>query len=125
MNCLLDTHAFLWMMGEPERLSPKAREVIRNPDHIVYVSAVTAVEIAIKRSLGKLTAPASLAGEIARRDLLELPFQYVHGERMQDLPPHHADPFDRMLVAQALHEDLTLITHDRKFAPYRTKILWT
>jgi len=125
MNCLLDTHVFLWMIGDPERLSPEAREVIRNPEHIVRVSAVSAVEIAIKRSLGKLTAPAGLAREIGRRGLLELPFQYVHGERMQDLPPHHQDPFDRMLVAQALHENLTLITHDRKFAPYRAKILWT
>ena len=125
MNYLLDTHVFLWMLSEPGRLTPPATSAIQNPNHSVFVSAVTAVEIAIKRSLGKLSAPDHLIREISRRGLLELPLKYAHGERMNNLPPHHQDPFDRMLVAQALHENLTLITHDRKLEPYGAKILWT
>ncbi len=125
MNYLLDTHVFLWMLSEPARISSSAVKAIRQPDHTVFVSAVTAVEIAIKRSLGKLTAPEQLANEIAQRGLLELPLKYAHGERMQQIPLHHQDTFDRMLVAQALHENLTLITHDRKLEPYGAKILWT
>lgn len=125
MNYLLDTHVFLWMLSEPSRLTPTATSAIQNPNHSVFVSAVTAVEIAIKRSLGKLSTPDHLICEISRRGLLELSLKYAHGECMNNLPPHHHDPFDRMLVAQALHENLTLITHDRKLEPYGAKILWT
>lgn len=124
MNYLLDTHVFLWMLSDPGRLSPRSQAAIQNPDHSVFVSAVTAVEIAIKRSLGKLIAPDQLFEEIPRRGLLELPLRYAHGERMQSLPPHHQDPFDRMLIAQAMHEQLTLITHDRKFEPYAAAFFW-
>lgn len=125
MNCLLDTHVFLWMLADPGRLSPSARHAIQHPDHTVFVSAVTAVEIAVKRALGKLEAPGHLTQEITARGLVELPLQYAHGEALRDLPYHHQDPFDRMLIAQARHEQLTLITHDRKFEPYGLPILWT
>lgn len=125
MNYLLDTHVFLWMLSDPNRLKSIVISTIENPHHVVYVSAISAVEIAIKRTLGKLSAPDHLASEIPRRGLLELPLKYAHGERMQKLAPHHQDPFDRMLIAQALHEKLILITHDRKLEPYGAKILWT
>ncbi len=125
MNYLLDTHVFLWMLSAPDRLNPEAVSVIRNPDRAVFVSAATAVEIAIKQALGKLEAPGNLGEEIGCRGLGELPLRYVHGERMRLLPGHHADPFDRMLLAQAVEEDLTIVTHDRKFEPYPVKILWT
>lgn len=125
MNYLLDTHVFLWMLGEPDRLSREAAAAIQNPGRMVFVSAVTGVEISIKRSLGKLQAPSSLLAEIASRDLRELPLRFAHGERLAALPPHHQDPFDRMLIAQAMEEKLTLITHDRKFEPYGVKVLWT
>lgn len=125
MNCLLDTHVFLWMLADPGRLSAPARQAIQNPNHTVFVSAVTSVEIAIKRALGKLEAPAHLGHHITSRGLIELPLHYAHGEALQDLPPHHQDPFDRMLIAQARHERLTLITHDRKFEAYDLPILWT
>jgi len=125
MNYLLDTHVFLWMLGEPSRLTAAAAQAICNPDHTVCVSAVTAVEISIKRTLGKLSAPDHLSAEIAARGLVELPLKYAHGEQMHQLPLHHQDPFDRMLVAQAIQEGLTLITHDRKLEPYGAKILWT
>ena len=125
MNYLLDTHVFLWMLSAPDSLSPKARAAIQNPDRAVYVSAVSAVEIAIKSAIGKLEAPPNLWNEVLRRGLLELPLRYSHGERMQTLPAHHADPFDRMLIAQAAQENLTIITHDQKFDAYPIKILWT
>jgi len=125
MNYLIDTHVFLWMLGEPKRLKPSVISIIENPDHVVYVSAISAVEIAIKRTLGKLVAPDHLAAEIPKRGLLELPLKYAHGEQMQKLELHHQDPFDRMLIAQAIHEKLILITHDRKLEPYDVKILWT
>jgi len=125
LNYLLDTHVFLWMLGEPGRLGAEAAAAIQNPNHTIYVSAVTGVEISIKRALGKLDAPAGLSAEIPARGLRELPLRYTHGERMSTLPFHHNDPFDRMLVAQAIEEQLTLITHDRKMEPYGAKILWT
>ncbi len=125
MNFLLDTHVFLWMLAEPSRLSSEATHAIQNPAHSVFVSAVSSVEIAIKTSLGKLKVSADLGEEISRRGLLELPLKFVHGQGMERLPSHHQDPFDRMLIAQAIHEDLTLITHDRKLEPYGTKIIWT
>lgn len=125
MNYLLDTHVFLWMLSAPDRLKPEAISVIKNPDRAVFVSAVTAVEIAFKQALGKLEAPGNLDKEIGHRGLGELPLRYVHGERMRLLPSHHADPFDRMLLAQAAEENLTIVTHDRNFEPYPVKILWT
>ncbi len=99
--------------------------MIRNPDRAVFVSAVSAVEIAIKTALHKLEAPENLLGEIGPRGLRELPLSYAHGERLRSLPTHHADPFDSMLLAQAMEEKLTVITHDRKFELYPVKILWT
>jgi len=125
MNYLLDTRVFLWMLSAPGRLGDKARAVIQNPDRAVYVSAVTAVEIAIKTATGKLHAPESLWSEIHGRGLRELPLRYVHGERLRSLPFHHSDPFDRMLIAQALEENLTIITHDKKLGAYQAKVLWT
>jgi len=125
MNYLLDTHVFLWMLSAPSRLSIKARTVIQNPDRAVYVSAVTAVEISIKVSIGKLEVPESLWSEIHARGLRELPLRYVHGERLKSLPAHHSDPFDRMLIAQAEVENLTIITHDKKFGSYQARVLWT
>lgn len=125
MNYLIDTHVFLWMLAEPSRLKSAVRKVIVDPRCAVHVSAVTAVEIAIKMSLGKLEAPDCLVQEIQSRGLLELPLRYQHGETMRTLPPHHADPFDRMLIAQAQNEGFTIITHDEKFRSYDVNILWT
>lgn len=125
MNYLLDTHVFLWMLSAPELIDKKVQAVIQNPDRSIYVSAVTAVEIAIKSSIGKLETPGNLREQIQGRGLRELPLRYSHGERLQTLPLHHADPFDRMLIAQAADENFTIITHDKKFEPYPVSILWT
>lgn len=124
MNLLLDTHVFLWMLSAPERLGEKVRRAITDPRHPVFLSAVSGVEISIKRALGKLEAPSNLAEEADRRGLIHLPLSFRHAEALDIIPPHHADPFDRMLLAQAITEGLTLVTHDRKFEPYPAKILW-
>lgn len=118
MNYLLDTHVFLWMLSAPQKLSREAVKVIEDPRQMVFVSAVSAVEISIKSSLGKLTVPAGLEREIGQRGLQELALTYRHGERLAELPGHHQDPFDRMLIAQALTEGLILVTRDEKMHLY-------
>jgi PIN domain nuclease of toxin-antitoxin system len=118
MNYLLDTHVFLWVLSNPDRLNGKAIKAIQDPRHTVFVSAVSAVEIAIKSSLGKLKVPGDLRSEIFARGLQEIPLQYQHGERLSRLPMHHADPFDRMLIAQAMDEGLIFVTHDQKIQLY-------
>jgi len=123
MNYLLDTHIFLWSLSAPERLSAKVTAAIQNPAHAVFISSVSSVEITIKQSLGRLTVPNNLEAEIETRGFQHLPLTYRHGERMRELPPHHQDPFDRMLLAQALEESLTLITHDKKMKQYPVKLL--
>jgi PIN domain nuclease of toxin-antitoxin system len=123
MNYLLDTHVFLWALSEPEKLSQKAIAVIQNPAHSVFVSAVSSVEITLKQSIGKLVVPTGLEAEIEVRGFQHLPFSYRHGERMRELPMHHQDPFDRMLLAQALEESLILVTHDKKMRLYPVKLL--
>lgn len=125
MNYLLDTHVFLWTVGDPKRLGKKAAAAIRDTNHAVFVSAVTSVEIAVKSALGKLEAPEDLEDEIGFRGFSHLPLQYRHGVGLRSLPLHHLDPFDRMLITQAMLEGLTIITHDRKFEAYPVEILWT
>ena len=125
MNYLLDTHIFLWSIGAPERLSREASDAIQDRRHAVFVSAVTAVEISIKSALGKLEVPSDLEAEFAIRGFSHLPLQYRHGVVMAGLPGHHQDPFDRMLIAQAMEEGLTVITHDKKFESYPISVLWT
>jgi len=125
MNYLLDTHVFLWSVGSAGRLSGEASKAIQERRHTIFVSAVTAVEISIKSALGKLEAPDDLEDELQIRGFSHLPLHYRHGAAMGSLPGHHQDPFDRMLIAQAIEEGLTIITHDRKFAQYPVGVLWT
>ncbi len=125
MNFLLDTHVFLWTLGDPDRLSEKAVAALRSRRNAVFVSAVTSVEIAIKAAIGKLEAPTDLDDEIAFRGFSHLPLRFQHGVGLRSLDQHHQDPFDRMLIVQALTEGLTMITHDRKFEKYPVDILWT
>jgi len=125
MNYLLDTHVFLWSIGASDRLSREAVEAICDPRHGVFVSAVTAVEIAIKSALGKLEAPADLEDEIVLRGFSHMPFRFDHGAALRTMPLHHQDPFDRMLIAQAMLEGLTIITHDQKIERYPVEVMWT
>lgn len=121
---LLDTHAFIWWRENSPRLSDDARRRISSAS-VVFVSVASAWEAAIKIGLGKLRLPESFeAGVIASR-FDRLPIAFRHAEAVARLPRHHNDPFDRMLIAQAMGEHLTLVTHDRRFAPYGIDIVWT
>ena len=122
-SVLLDTHAFLWWSSGDPRLGAEARQAILAAPS-VYVSIATAWEMAIKASIGKLRVdvPYRHAVRVNRFESLQITLDHV--ERVAALPRHHGDPFDRMLAAQTLHEGLTLVTHDRAFAPYALPLLW-
>ena len=122
MRLLLDTHVLLWWLVDDRRLGTQARALISNADNSVYVSAASAWEISIKRALGKLKAPSSLDGSVEEAGFEKLPIGFQHAERAGSLPPLHSDPFDRMLIAQALLEDLLLVTADKSFARYGVKV---
>jgi PIN domain nuclease of toxin-antitoxin system len=121
---LLDTQALLWWLTDDSLLSAAAREAIADPDNQPLVSAASVWEIAIKRSLGKLTAPDHLPDDIAAEGFEWLPISADHAWRVRELPLHHRDPFDRLLVAQALGEGLPIITTDPSFAPYGVEVRW-
>ena len=118
MTLLLDTHVLLWWLAEDDRLTPTMREAIADPATPVVVSAASAWEMAIKAGLGKLTIPGDLAGELERQGFDELPVTVQDGVAAGALPRHHADPFDRMLIAQAARRRFVLVTADRRFAGY-------
>jgi len=123
VNLLLDTHALLWWLADDAGLSRAARASIGDPNHIVYVSAVTAWEISIKRALGKLDAPSDLAAAVSASGFQELPITIAHAMAAGQLPNMHSDPFDRMLVAQAMLENLTLVTRDERIASYQIPMI--
>ena len=123
MRFLLDTSALLLALSEPERLSSDARAAVEDPASTVLVSAASVWEIAIKRSLGKLEAPESIVGAVLDAGFETLDIAPGLAERAGNLPPHHRDPFDRMLVAQALAEGCTLLTRDDALAAYEAPIL--
>jgi PIN domain nuclease of toxin-antitoxin system len=120
---LLDTHIFLWWRGEPGRLPSEAIRTIGQAD-LVFVSAVSAWEAAIKAALGRLELPDTVEAGVEASGFEKLLISFLHAERAAALPLHHRDPFDRMLIAQAQTEDLTLVTHDRLLSPYHVQILW-
>ena len=112
MTLLLDTHVLLWWLDDPHLHSPSARQAIGDGTNTVIVSAVVIWEIAIKRALGKLDAPDDLQAALTANRFVPLPITIKHALAVQTLPDHHRDPFDRLLVAQALHEDFTLVSRD-------------
>jgi PIN domain nuclease of toxin-antitoxin system len=124
VKLLLDTHVILWWQTDDRRLNRAARRAIAEAD-IVWVSAVSGWEAAIKVALGRLRLDEPFDILIAADDFTELPLGLRHTQRLATLPPHHADPFDRMLVAQALAEGATLVSHDRALEPYGVPVLWT
>ncbi|MFN3545602.1 MAG: type II toxin-antitoxin system VapC family toxin [Thiobacillus sp.] len=126
MNILLDTHVALWAITDSPRLNKRARELIESPKSSLWISAATVWEIAIKHSLGRGDMPVS--GQDALRYFREsgyrfLPIEPEHAAGVEALPPHHADPFDRILVAQALAEPMRLMTHDPMLARYSDTII--
>lgn len=128
MKLLADTCAFLWMAAEPAQLSKRAREALIDREHTVYLSAVSVIEICIKHALGQLSLPAGPAVWIpemrVRHELDTLALDELASLRMAELPSVHRDPFDRMLVCQALAYDLTVVTSDAAFPKYGVKTLW-
>ena len=113
MRLLLDTHALLWALADPDRLNDTARDALRDGRNVVLVSAVSAWELAIKQAAGKLRAPDDLLEVVDATGFDWLPISAQHALLAGALPPLHRDPFDRMLVAQARQESLIIVTRDR------------
>jgi PIN domain nuclease of toxin-antitoxin system len=118
MKLLLDTHAFLWWLDPQNPLSNAARRAIGDPQNEVFVSAVIALEIAVKRAMGKLTFPGDFSSLMAANGFQPLPITIDHALGVESLPPHHRDPFDRLLVAQAQAEGMHLVTRDAHVLKY-------
>ncbi len=126
MKLLLDTHIALWAVSDDSRLSPQARELISAPRNLVWVSAVSVWEIAIKHSLARGDMPISGAEALKffrQSGYRLLPVSPEHAAAVESLPAHHQDPFDRLLVAQSLTEPLRLLTHDATVARYSDTVI--
>lgn len=117
MRLLLDTHVLLWWLAD-EELTSEARALIADPANVVAVSAASAWEISIKKALGKLAAPDDLEQQILVCDFTPLPISISHAMTAGQLPRHHDDPFDRMLIAQARVEQMAVVTRDKRFGDY-------
>ncbi len=128
MRVLLDTHAFLWWVRDDGRLSWRARDALSDAGNELLFSVVSGWEIAIKAQLGKLRASedvgAYLSGQLSINSMQVLPIYLSHAVRVADLPNHHRDPFDRLLVAQALVEDLPLVSVDPEISRYPVEVIW-
>lgn len=127
MRVLLDTQCWLWMQVSPERFAPAALEIVSDTANELLLSAASCWEIAIKFALGKLPLPLSPAEYVPSRlqtsGVLTLPVSARHALHVATLPPHHRDPFDRLLVAQAQLEELSLLTADRQIAAYDVRLI--
>ena len=128
MKLLLDTHVWLWLQVDPDRIAPATFEQLGDAQHEIFLSAASAWEIAIKYAVGKLPLPVRPSIYVPQRmasgGTTALPVLPVHALAVAELPNHHRDPFDRLLVAQALHESMTIVSRDRKLEPYGVPILW-
>jgi PIN domain nuclease of toxin-antitoxin system len=122
VRLLLDTHALLWWLAD-QGLSLQTREAIADPDNLVAVSAASAWEISIKKALGKLAAPDDLEQQIQAGGFTALPISIAHGIAAGRLARHHEDPFDRVLIAQAIAESMTIVTRDKRFDDYAVALL--
>lgn len=123
MSYLLDTHILLWWLSDPKKLSSQVMETISSPECNIYISAVSAWEIAIKKGLKKLKAPDNLIELIESKDFLLLPIQFNHALNVEKLPRIHDDPFDRLLISQCMCDQLTLITSDKIIPKYKINYL--
>lgn len=123
MNLLLDTHVLIWSFTDDRSLAPAARDAIIDPDNLVFASAASVWEIAIKRSIGKLRAPDDVNSQIEAHRFEPLAMTAGHAWTAGNLPRHHPDPFDRMLIGQALEENLTLVTRDAAFDAYGVPLI--
>ncbi|NET58688.1 MAG: type II toxin-antitoxin system VapC family toxin [Symploca sp. SIO2E6] len=128
MKILIDTHVLIWWSGEPSRLSPWVYNFLSDPKNEPILSLVSIWEMQIKMSLGKLSIKTALPelvnDEIRRNRIILLPIQLSHIYALKDLPPHHRDPFDRLLIAQSMQERLDIISIDDKLDAYGIRRLW-
>jgi PIN domain nuclease of toxin-antitoxin system len=118
VKLLLDTHVLLWWLENPKQLSAGAIEAIRDEENVVLVSSAVVWEIVIKKALHKLTAPDGISEVLAESRFEPLAITIEHALAVQNLPMHHRDPFDRILIAQAIVEGMTLVHRDREIAKY-------
>ena len=128
MRLLIDTECWLWSLSDPKRLNDEAKSIIAERRHSIYLSSASSWEVAIKAALGKLSLPEPperyVPSRMAAQGIQSLPIEHAHALRVFSLPPHHRDPFDRMLVAQAQVESLSILTADRVFAAYDVPTIW-
>jgi PIN domain nuclease of toxin-antitoxin system len=126
LKILLDTHCWLWWLSEPQKLTSSMQQAIANPENELFLSVASIWEIAIKVAMGKLTIPQPLPKLVAEQLSIDgiktLDIRTIHALKIEELPTHHKDPFDRILIAQAICENLTIITRDLKFAAYRVSL---
>ena len=128
MNLLLDSCALIWLASEPARLSQAATAAINAPEAILHISHASLWEITLKHGAGKLTLPAAprqwWTEQISKWGLVELPLTAEALLRGSELPAHHKDPFDRVILAQALLHDLAVVSPDEAFPPYGVRVVW-
>ena len=128
MKLLLDTHVFIWWASEPERLSPKVLSLCEDSGNIMILSVASVWEMQIKTQLGKLKIAFPLSDLIRsqrqKNNIEILPIELKHVLELQNLPAHHNDPFDRLLIVQAKAEGALLVSKDKAFKKYKTKLLW-
>jgi PIN domain nuclease of toxin-antitoxin system len=124
VKLLLDTHAALWFLSGDDRLSENARRQLTDGTNRILLSAAVVWEVAIKRALGKLTVPDEYLSLLLDAGVQPLPVNLAHAAAVEHLPPHHRDPFDRMLVSQALAEDAALVSGDGALRPYDVTLIW-
>jgi PIN domain nuclease of toxin-antitoxin system len=128
MKYLLDSVAWVWSISAIERINKAGREILENGREEIYFSAASSWELSIKMRLGRLHLPGPpsqcIPAFMAKQGLRPLPVTHLHAVKVYDLPLHHNDPFDRLLVAQALIEDMTILTSDRDFEKYPVQVIW-
>ena len=128
MRLLLDTHVFIWWANEPERLSPKVLSLCEDAENTLILSVASVWEMQIKIQLGKLkidlSMPDLIRSQQQTNNMQILPIELGHVLELQNLPPHHNDPFDRLLIVQAKAEGALLVSKDKAFKKYKTKLLW-
>jgi PIN domain nuclease of toxin-antitoxin system len=128
MKVLLDTHAFLWLITDDDRLSENARQTFLNTENGLFFSAASLWEITIKKSLGKISMKdrwfQTIQEEMGLNTIQWLPIEMTHCAEVTELPFHHRDPFDRMLIAQAIVEEMKLLSQNSRLSDYAIELIW-
>ena len=128
MKVLLDSHSFVWWRDEPRKISPTAFAEVSNPNNDVFLSVVTVWELQIKIALNKFIIKGGLENAVRQEQQNNgfqiLPVNLSHALHLENLPPHHKDPFDRLLISQAIVENMTLVSADANFGKYQANLLW-